>query len=49
VTGLQSTTGYFIAGNALNFNTTNFGLIGNANSNFIYTPRQIQMGARIKF
>jgi outer membrane receptor protein involved in Fe transport len=49
VTGLQSTTGYTIAGNVLNFNTTNFGLIGNANSNFIYTPRQIQMGARIKF
>ena len=38
----------------LNFNVDNsfnplFGSITNTNSNFIYSPRQIQIGAKIKF
>lgn len=59
-TGVGSTTAYgFLAGSAsapnqLTANTT-FGTFnpqtftGNANSNFIYTPRQIQLGARLQF
>ena len=45
-----NTTGYIISGNNLNFNPTfgsTFGGINN--SNFLYTPRQIQLGARVKF
>ncbi len=60
VTGVSSTTAYgFTAGsantpNALTANAP-FGVFnpqtfaGNANSNFIYTPRQVQLGARIQF
>lgn len=45
-----NTTGYTISGNNLNFNPafgSTFGGINN--SNFLYTPRQIQLGARVKF
>ncbi len=48
VTGIN-TTGYIISGNNLTFNPT-FGSITNTNSsNFLYTPRQIQIGARVSF
>ena len=59
-TGVGSTTAYgFTAGtastpNSLTANTT-FGVFnpatftGNANNNFIYTPRQVQLGARVTF
>ncbi|HEY1525566.1 MAG TPA: TonB-dependent receptor [Candidatus Angelobacter sp.] len=45
-----NTTGYTISGNNLNFNPafgSTFGGINN--SNFLYTPRQIQLGARVHF
>lgn len=45
-----NTTGYIISGNNLNFNSafqSTFGGINN--SNFLYTPRQIQLGARVHF
>lgn len=41
--------------NVLTNNAANFGVfdptrfLGNANNNFIYTPRQVQLGARIQF
>ena len=48
----QNTLGYSIGGTAaapvLNFNNT-FGQITNANSNFAYTPRQVQLGVRLTF
>lgn len=44
----KNTQGYSISGTTLNFSPT-FGTITNTNSNFVYTPRQIQMGARIHF
>jgi hypothetical protein len=44
-----NTTGYIISGNNLNFNPTFGTVTGVNNSNFLYTPRQIQLGARIKF
>lgn len=48
VTGVNN-TGYIISGNNLTFNPT-FGTITNTNSsNFLYTPRQIQIGARVSF
>lgn len=47
VTGVN-TTGYIISGTTLNFNTP-FGIPNNTNSNFSYTPRQIQIGARVQF
>jgi hypothetical protein len=52
VTGVNG-TGYFIGGPAtartLTFNTGVFGVPNNTNSNFVYSPRQIQIGAKIKF
>ncbi|HWX53467.1 MAG TPA: carboxypeptidase regulatory-like domain-containing protein [Verrucomicrobiae bacterium] len=42
-------TGYIIGGNTLTFASATFGTINNSNSNFQYTPRQVQLGARIKF
>jgi outer membrane receptor protein involved in Fe transport len=55
VTGVNN-TGYIISGSAktLTFNTDNnnnplFGTITNSNSNFVYSPRQIQVGARLQF
>ena len=48
VTGV-STTGYSISGKNLTFNASTFGTINNSNSNFQYTPRQIQLGARFSF
>jgi hypothetical protein len=47
VTGVN-TTGYIISGTTLTFNTP-FGVPNNSNSNFSYTPRQIQLGARFQF
>ena len=60
VTGVSSTNAYgFTAGSAttpnlLTYNST-FGVFnpqtlnGSSNSNFIYTPRQVQLGARVQF
>jgi hypothetical protein len=44
-----NTTGYIISGNNLNFNPTFGTVTGVNNSNFLYTPRQIQLGARVHF
>jgi hypothetical protein len=44
-----NTTGYIISGNNLNFNPTFGTTTGVNNSNFLYTPRQIQLGARVHF
>ena len=60
VTGVSSTTAYgFTAGTATTPNlltpNTSFGVFdpktfaGSANSNFIYSPRQVQLGARVQF
>ena len=44
-----------ITGNSLGNNAGSFGVfdptrfLGNANNNFIYTPRQVQLGARVQF
>jgi hypothetical protein len=49
-----STAMYTVSGSAnagaglLTFNNS-FGAYNNANSNFIYNPRQIQLGARFNF
>jgi hypothetical protein len=59
-TGVGSTTAYgYSAGSATTPNTLTFNtpfggfnpqtFTGNANSNFIYTPRQVQIGARVQF
>jgi hypothetical protein len=48
VTTLNNTA-YSISGTSLNFLSTTFDTITNVNSNFVYSPRQIQLGARIKF
>ena len=52
VTGVN-TVGYIIGGTAaartLTFNNGVFGIPNNSNSNFVYSPRQIQLGAKIKF
>jgi hypothetical protein len=54
VTGVSSTSAYgFTAGNAttpnmLTYNTT-FGVVNNVNSNTMYSPRQVQLGARVQF
>ena len=59
VTGINS-TGYSIGTSAstcgsaalvpcLSFNSATFGTVTNSNSNFQYTPRQIQLGARFSF
>jgi hypothetical protein len=43
-------TGYIISGNNLTFQSATFGTVtGTNNSNFLYTPRQIQLGARFQF
>jgi hypothetical protein len=42
-------TGYIISGSALNFQNTFGTVTGTNNSNFLYTPRQIQLGAKIQF
>jgi len=49
VTGIGGSNGtfYTISGTNLTFN--GLGLKTNANSNFVYSPRQIQLGLRIKF
>jgi outer membrane receptor protein involved in Fe transport len=58
VTGVNN-TGYFVGGSTsaptLTFNTVSgtnapvFGTVNNSNSNYIYSPRQIQIGARFQF
>jgi hypothetical protein len=57
VTGV-STTGYSVATTGtgcssaapcLNFNASSFGVPNSANSNFSYSPRQLQLGVRVKF
>jgi hypothetical protein len=59
VTGV-STSGYSVATGAsacgsaaaspcLNFNSSSFGVPNSANSNFSYSPRQLQLGVRVKF
>jgi hypothetical protein len=51
VTGVN-TTGYFVGGTVaaptLTYNTP-FGTTNSANSNFVYSPRQIQLSARFQF
>ncbi len=49
VTGTGGASGVFysVSGNNLTFN--GFGVKTNSNSNFIYSPRQIQLGLRLKF
>ncbi len=54
VTGVSSTTAYgFTAGNASTPNlltpNTSFGVVNNVNSNLEYSPRQVQLGARVHF
>lgn len=47
--GSAGTTNIF-TNNAVNFGVFNpSAFLGNANSNFIYTPRQVQLGARVQF
>jgi outer membrane receptor protein involved in Fe transport len=41
-------TGYNISGTTLTYQSS-FGTLNNSNSNFIYTPRQIQFGVRFHF
>ena len=60
-TGVASTNAYGVSNgtattpNVFTNNAANFGVfnpasfLGNANSNFIYTPRQVQLGARVQF
>ena len=60
-TGVGSMNAYNVsngsatASNLLGNNAANFGVfnpatfLGNANNNFIYTPRQVQLGARVQF
>ena len=51
VTGVNN-TGYIIGGTAaaptLTYNSS-FGSVTNSNSNFAYSPRQVQIGARLLF
>ena len=60
-TGVGSMNAYGVSNgtattpNVLTNNAANFGVfnpstfLGNANNNFIYTPRQVQLGARVQF
>ena len=60
-TGVASMNAYGVSNgtaatpNVFTNNAANFGVLdptrflGNANSNFIYTPRQVQLGARVQF
>ena len=60
-TGVGSMNAYGVSNgtattpNVLTNNAANFGVfnpstfLGNANNNFIYTPRQVQLGARLQF
>lgn len=47
VTGITS-TGYIISGTTLTFNPA-FNVVNNTDSNFIYSQRQVQLGARFQF
>jgi hypothetical protein len=44
----QNTTAYAISGTKMTYNTV-FGANQNANNNYSYTPRQMQLGIRLKF
>lgn len=44
----ENNTGYIISGSNLTFNTP-FGVPNNSNSNFAYSPRQIQLGIRVQY
>jgi hypothetical protein len=44
----ENNLGYTISGHTATFNSL-FGTIQNSNNNFVYSPRQIQLGARIQF
>jgi hypothetical protein len=44
-----NTLGYTISGNTLTPNTLPFGIAQNSNNNFVYTPRQLQLGLRVHF
>ena len=44
----QNTTAYTISGTTMTYNTV-FGADQNANNNYAYTPRQVQIGVRLKF
>jgi len=44
----QNTTAYTISGTKMTYNTV-FGANQNANNNYSYTPRQMQLGIRLKF
>lgn len=44
----QNTTAYTISGSTLTYNSV-FGTDQNANSNYTYTPRQMELSARFKF
>jgi hypothetical protein len=48
VTGISSTA-YILSGTNLTYNAGAFGAVTNANSNFSFQQRQIQLGVRIKF
>ncbi len=47
-TGVNN-SGYSISGSNLTFNAAGFGVFNSANSNFVYSPRQLQLGARVHF
>lgn len=47
-TGGANGVGYSVSGTTLNFNPS-FGTPNAANSNFTYSPRQLQLGVRVKF
>jgi len=44
-----NTTAYTISGTNLTYNAGAFGAVQNANSNFAYSQRQIQLGVRVQF
>jgi len=44
----ENNTGYIISGSNLTFNTP-FAVPNNSNSNFAYSPRQIQLGIRVQY
>lgn len=43
-----NTTGYTFSGNNLNYNS-GAGRVTNANSNYAYSPRQVQLAVRLQF
>jgi len=43
-----NTTGYTFSGSNLNYNGA-AGTVTNANSNYVYSPRQVQLAVRLEF